>query len=267
MPANTAMRRLGALRRGGVLEGTFFEPSPRPLGLARGGFVFQHTKRRGAAAIAQVLDHFPSVSIAVIGHGVMLAHVWARPRELDDIAAGLGSALRASGTTECYNTDRMPPARGDDTRLSTVDRKLVLELRKDPDRTVGEIARSLGVTRRTIERRGSRLVAAGVGSMRPRFRPSKAEGRVLVNYFVARGDARAPTSMARAFPDALLSGGAHMFIDVANLAEAESRRAAAARLEGISDIEAYLVEDILFPRAFEGWLAGHVANAPTPGAR
>jgi len=38
-------------------------------------------------------------------------------------------------------------------------------------------------------------------------------------------------------------------------------------MEGIEEIEAFLIEDLLFPPAFEPWLAGHVANAPAVGTR
>ncbi len=253
------------------MEGTFFEPSPQPLGLERGGFVFQGIRKRGVEVIAQVLEPFPSVSVAIIGHGVFLCHMWAERGRLEDVAGDLSKALGASTTTMTYHTGRMarpptmPPMPAEGAELSPLDRRLIVELRTGQDRTLGQVARRMGVTRRTIERRAARLVAEGLGAMRPRFRAAKAEGRILVNYFVSQGDDRAQASLAKVFPDAMLAGGPHVFIDVANLAEAERRRAAAEGLPGIDQVEAYLIEDILFPLAFEAWIASHVADPPSGG--
>lgn len=272
VPVTTATRRLAGLRRAGVLEGTFFEPAAQPLGLERGGFVFQDIQKRGVDDITRVLAGFPSLSVAIIGHGVFLSHIWAETGQLEGIAKRLSSALGAKATIMTYHTGRMPhpptmpPAPAADAQLSLLDRRLIVELRAGQDRTIDQVARRMGVTRRTVERRGARLVAAGLGAMRPRFRVSKAEGRILVDYFVIQGDDRARSSLAKVFPDALLAGGPHVFIDVANLAEAERRRAQAMGLPGIDRIEAYLIEDILFPEAFEAWLAGHVADPPSIGA-
>ncbi len=269
--ANSVARRLQALRRGGVLGGTYFDPRPATLGLARGGFLFEGTHLRGIQAIDEAAAEFPSVETVISAHGVVMGHLWGEAGdEIDATVERLRRAVGARRNWPCYNTARFPPHPADRVPLSKIDRRLILALRSGAGRSTPVVARALGVTPRTLQRRVDRLVREGVGDMRPRFHPGAVEGSVLVDYFVTDGDQRSVASLANAFPDRLIGpfgAPACVFVPLPNLQETERRRAQAQTLPGIRRLETFLVEDVVQPARFEAWLAPRVASPPRSGER
>lgn len=261
---NTVARRLASLERGGVLDGVFFQPWPTPLGLVRGPCILEGTRVRGAASVAEALQAFPSVEIAIVGHGVALLHVWATtPEEHAKRLHALQDALRAREVIAGPTTADLPARPIDSEGISSLDVRIILALRRRRPRGLGAIAHGLGVTARTVERRIARMARLGGGTLLPRLRPGAVEGWVLVDLLAPRADPSAVAILASAFPDALLGPmGPCVFLAMRNLEEVERRRAQAARLPGLASLESYLVEDILFPDAFETWLASHVATSP-----
>jgi DNA-binding Lrp family transcriptional regulator len=269
--ANSVARRLQALRRGGVLGGTYFDPRPATLGLARGGFIFEGTRLRGIEVIDEAVAEFPSVETVISAHGVVMGHLWGEAGdEVDATVERLRRALGARRNWPCYNTARFPPHPADGVPLSKIDRRLILALRSGAGRPTSAVARGIGVTSRTLQRRADRLVGQGVGDMRPRFHPGAVEGAVLVDYFVTDGDQRALASLVNAFPDRLIGpfgAPACVFVPLPNLQETERRRAEAQALPGIRRLETFLVEDVVQPARFEEWLAPRVASPPRGGER
>ena len=270
---NTVRLRLLALRRGGVFEGAFFEPTPEALGLVRGGYFFREVDVPSGRALESALAGSPSVSSAVSGYRAVMIHLWEDSldrlsRAADEIAA----KLRCAAPSREYLSTDFPVGDGPDTSLSPLDRRLIVALVERPPMGLAAIGRSLRVTERTAERRARRLIESRKGYMFPRFRPAKIDGSILVGYGVLKGDDRARRSLQEAFPDRILGPmGPGMRPVVAapmpNLQEAERRREAARGRPGIEVLETFLYQDVIYPRAFDVWIADRVGTAQGPAPK
>ncbi|MBI2077082.1 MAG: Lrp/AsnC family transcriptional regulator [Euryarchaeota archaeon] len=263
---NTVRARLGALRKGGVVEGAYFDPWPRLVGLVRVGWMFHGFRPGGAERAAELLREFPSVSGAPFGIDWMFPHFW---ETTDEAAAARANAFAARvGATRHerhFTSSQYPPSPADRLAPSGLDFRLMLALRRKPTRSLAAVARELRSTARTVERRAARLYRAGAGGMFPMVRPSRIEGALLVHYRLVRGDERAAGSLAKAFPDRLAGPfgrgiNAGVMGSVANLAEAEELRHRAEGLPGIDELEILPFSDIAYPSGFASYLEGHVAS-------
>ena len=107
------------------------------------------------------------------------------------------------------------------------------------------------------------MIDRRLGYMFPRVRPGRVDGGILVGYAVLVGDDRARESLATAFPDRVIGPmGPGMRPVVAapmpSLEEAERRRAAAATAPGIKVLKTLLYRDVIYPAAFDRWIAQRV---------
>lgn len=263
---NTVRARLIALRKGGVVEGSSFDPYPSVVGLVRAGWMCWGVQP-GTAEEVEARLPVGSVSVAVLGPDWLFSHIWERTdEEAARRAEEIAQAFGARSVERHYTSTNFPPRPGGLPRLSPLDRRLVVALRRGPTRSMAAVARELRVTSRTVERRAQRLIETGAGGMFPRFRIGRVEGGVVVHYLVVEGDARAAASLAAAFPDRLFGPfgtgiNAGCAVPVASLEEAERRRREAERLPGVGRLSALLCRDTIFPASFEERLDEVVASS------
>lgn len=263
---NTVRARLLALREGGVIEGSTFEPYPAVVGLVRAGWMCWGARAGDAADVEARLPR-GAVSVAVLGPDWVFAHIWESSDDAAEARAReISRAFGASSVERHYSSTMFPPRPGGVPALSPLDRRLVLALRRHPARSMASVARELKVTPRTAVRRAVRLIASGAGGMTPRFRIGRVEGAIVVHYLVVEGDGRAAGSLAKAFPDRLFgpfgSGmNAGCAVPVASLQEVERRRREAEGLPGVRKLSALLCRDTVFPASFEERIADAVASS------
>ncbi|MEA3198958.1 MAG: hypothetical protein QOE90_386 [Thermoplasmata archaeon] len=258
---NSIRARLAALREGGVLLGSAFLPRSDFLGFGRMGYGFDGVSPATPEALEEALAPFPGVELAILAHGLVFMHVWHRG-DADRLAQRIGRALDATRVWPSYVA---PPPRHAPP-LPPLDARILLALRRTPARAVSGIAKEARVSTRTLERRLQKLQAAGAGGMAPRVSLAAIEGAILVEYVVTQGDGRANAALERAFPDRVLGPFGpgvppQVAVPVANLDQAERRRAAAEREPGIARVQAILMRELVHPRAFDAFLAQAVADA------
>lgn len=269
---NTVRARLVALRKGGVVEGSAFDPYPPVVGLVRAGWMCWGVRPVNAQ---EVESRLPTgcIAVAVTGPDWLFLHIWetsddAAAKRAEEVAHEFG----ARSIERHYTSTDFPPRIGGLPELSELDRRLVVALRKGPTRSMAAVARELKVSSRTAERRAIRLIQTGAGGMSPRFRIGRVEGAIIVHYLVVEGDARAAPSLAKAFPDRLFGPfgtgiNAGVAVPVASLDEAERRRRDAERLPGVRSLSALLCRDTIFPASFDQRLAEVVASSRSRGGR
>ena len=152
------------------------------------------------------------------------------------------------------------------SRPSPLEARIILALRRAPSRPMSAVARELGMTTRTAERRAAALIKRGAGAMVPLFRPGRVEGWILVHYVPLKEDKRAAAGLVRAFPDRVVGPFGPrqiptVMVPLESLSEVERRRREAERIPGVGPLMPVLVQDVVYPRAFEGWLAPRVESA------
>jgi DNA-binding Lrp family transcriptional regulator len=270
---NTARRRIQAMTKGGVLDGYLFEPRPRWLGLVRAGHVFLGTEFDGMEELSGALQRFPFVSIAALHTNSSFLHTWHRsvPQVGKDIQA-LKAALGAKAAHQSYRSDLFPPHPSDVLPLTPLDQRLLLELRRRPDRSATSVAKALGLGRRTIGRRLNRLAGFEAGSLLPMIHPARIEGNILAVFDLDDSSQEARAQLAQAFPERLMgpTGGAThpmVLVPLSNVDEAIRRRNVASQRARLKGIRMSLLREWLFPEACDQWLAQNVQNAPPPAPK
>jgi len=270
---NTVQARIAAMRRLGVLGGPVFEPRPAPLGLVRSGFLFRGTRFSDGDALMEALADFPFISSAVLCLDHVFLHLW---HERDTVPAedakSIRDALDADEVTEGYASTRFPREDGDEVRMSPAEMRLVLALRRNPLRSMAAMAHELGLPTHTVERRAARLIQRGAGAMVPLLRLSRVEGWIVVHYIASPGNDRAASGLAAAFPDRVIGpfGSGQIptvMVPLSSMAEVEKRRWEAERIPGVGPLRAVLLQDAVYPDAFEDWLAEHVETVQSDVAR
>ncbi len=264
---NTVRVHLGALREAGVVEGPVFEPRPDLLGCERTGVFFLGWPGGDPSELARNLEPWPGVGVVVMMHQALFMHVWHDDTDLaEDEMVAIQDAVAAQAHVVDYRTSAFPPSARPPVDLTPLDWRLVMALRNGPDRSIAHVARELGITERTAERRAKRLVESGAGAMLTVIRPGRVEGAVVAEYVAWDRDPAAAPSLAKAFPERV-SGpfGPGIIPNVAvpmpSLHEAELRRVQATRFPGLSRLELMLIRDVLVPGPFEEWLRVRVGNA------
>ena len=270
---NTIQARLTAMKRGGILEGMVLEPRPTSSGLVRSGYLFEGPRFRDIGALQEVLAPFPSVSSAVLCPGFLFLHLW---HDMDQspskTAKAVAEELGATRFIEGYVSTKFPPHPADGIRPTPLEARMMLALRRLPSRSMAAVAREVRVTVRTAERRARNLIERGGSAMVPRFRPGRVEGSLLVEYVAWEGDERAAAGLANAFPDRIVGPFgrgqvSNVLVAVKSVEEMEERRWTVERLSGIGPLAAYLIQDILYPPAFESWLRVRVESVQSGWAR
>jgi DNA-binding Lrp family transcriptional regulator len=263
---NTIQARLAAMRRQGVLEGTVFEPRPEPLRLVRAGYLFSGTRVSDAEALERDLAKFPWISAAALCLDHVFVHAWHPAGEsLAVNGAAISEALGARKFEQAYDSRLFPSENPPVPRPTEVEARLMIALRKEPFRSMAAVAKATGLTERTAERRSAALVDRGAGSMIPLFRPARVEGWILVHLVARTAWENSAPGLASAFPDRIIGpfSPAHLptvMVPFRSLAELQRRRLAAERLPGMGPIEPVLLQDVVYPNAFEGWLADRVGS-------
>ncbi len=270
---NTVQARLAAMRRQGVLEGTVFEPRPEPLRLVRAGYLFSGTHVSDAEALERALANFPWISAAVLCLDHVFVHAWHPAGEsLAVNGAAIGQVLGARKFEQAYDSRPFPPEKKPAARPTEVDARLMLALRQEPFRSMGAVAKAAGLAERTAERRAAALVDRGAGSMIPLFRPARVEGWILVHLVARTAWEKSAPGLVSAFPDRIVGpfSPAHLptiMVPFRSLAELQRRRAAAERWPGMGSLEPILLQDVVYPKAFAGWLADRVGSVQPALAR
>lgn len=266
---NTVQARLAAMRKAGVLEGTVFEPRPGPLGLERSGYLFTGQGLPDGAGVVEALAGFPAVSAAVLCIGTVFLHLWHAAgadvaREAESVRKAIGCALAIEG----YHSAKFSAEEVAATTLSPSDRRLMLALRRAPSRSMSAVARDLGLSTRTVERRAERLIERGAGAMVPLLRPGRVEGCVVAQFIPGEGTTAA--SLANAFPDRVIGPFGpqqvpSVMVPLPSLAAIEARRRKAEAVPGVGPLQSLLLQDVVYPVGFEAWLAGRVESVHVLG--
>lgn len=266
---NTVQRRVSAMRAGGVVDGFLYEPQPGLLGLVRAGHSFIGGDIVDREHLLRLLAPFPFVSIAMLHADSCFLHTWhtSEASVAEDVAA-LRDALGASDALEAFVSTRLPPHPSEQLRLTPLDRRILIALRRAPDRSIAPIARAVGASRRHVARRLERFIKAGAGALVPVFHARRIEGEVIAVYD-ADPERETITSLAKAFPFRIMGPtGAGVrpmvMVPVPNLGEAVRLRAEAAALPGLGSLRVSLLRDSAFPEACDAWLEAHVQTAPPP---
>ncbi len=256
---NTVARRIRALQEGGVIEGFLFEPHPQSLGLVRAGTMFYGLPALDTASLTQLLASFPNVSMAALHADSCFLHSWHDSADgVDEDMESICQALGAQGWAPGFRLDG-----GGEARLSPLDARLLLALRRGFTRSVAEAAGSAGTTRRTAARHMGRFADGKVGSLMPMFRPGNIEGLLLAVYTPRSWDARTYGRLAKAFPDRIMGPMAPptspmAMVPVASIEEATHKRSEAQW----PDLDMAFMRDVIFPKACDAWIAKRVQNAP-----
>lgn len=265
---NTVQARLAAMRKAGVLEGTVFEPRPGPLGLQRSGYLFTGPGLPDGAGVLKALESFPSISAVVLCLGTTFVHMW-HPQSADvkRDAEAVRQALGCGVAIEGYHSGRFSEEEQSSLTLSRTDGRLILALRRNPSQSMAAVARDLGTSTRTAERRAEQLITRGGGAMVPLLRPGLVEGCVVAQY-IARPGTTAST-LANAFPDRVIGPFGpeqipSVMVVLPSVAAVESRRHEAERRPGVGGLDVVLLQDVVYPAAFEGWLAERVESVQRP---
>lgn len=264
---NTILARVRAMRKAGVLEGQVFEPRPGTVGLVRSGYLLHGTPSRDGEELLEALRRFPCISAFVQCRGVAFVHLWHDPGDSPKAAAqAVRQALGARSLIEGYVSTKFTAEENGMSRPSPFEVRMMLALRRAPTLPMSAVARELGVTTRTAERRAAALIERGAGAMVPLFRPGRVEGWILVHYVPLERDERAAAGLVRAFPDRVVGPFSPrqiptVLVPLESLSEVERRRREAERVPGVGPLMPVLVQDITYPRAFEGWLAPRVESA------
>ncbi len=261
---NTVWSRMRAMRRSGLLEGQVFAPLPEALGHYRSGYMFDGLRRLDTEKLDLALRAFPWVEWVVFARDFVFAHFWHRHPSGAAEARALGEELGAKEIVKGYASADFAREAGKPPRLTALDWKLILALRRGSSRSLAAVAREIHVTARTAERRAKRLIDARVGSMQPRLRPSKVEGWLLVEYIAWEGDARAAAALAKSFPDRVIGPFGprtvpNVAVPVRNLHEMERRAKEAEALPGVGPVDPRPIQDIVYPVSFSDWLESLVA--------
>lgn len=265
---NTVQRRLAAMRDGGALLGFLYEPRPSWLHLVRSGQDFLAPRIRDIEELRRILAPFPAVSIAALHAGSCFLHTW----HVDEGAvagdtAALKDALGAEAVRTSYVSSAWPHHPSDDIEVTPLDRRLLLGLRRGFDRSVSAVAEQVGVNRRTAARRIARLVEGECGALLPMLQPQAVDGTLFVVYDTDERSEVARAGLAASFPDRIMgptgSGTNPMvLVPCANVDEATTRHAEAARRPGLEGLRASFLRGWYFPEASDLWLRAHVQNAP-----
>lgn len=264
---NTVQRRMEALQKGGVVEGYLFEPHPHAVGLVRSGHLFEGVDVPDAGRLAERLEPFPGVSIAALHLESVFLHTWhGSSAAVDADVAALQGALDADAVYPSFRSDRWPPSPAKGLRLSGLDRLIMVALRRGTRRSVSQIAREVGATRRTVARRIDRLVEAGAGAMLPVFRPSRIQGKVIAVFESLKRSRSVMEALRREFPDRIMgpvdTGRVMVMVPMEGLDEAARRQAEVIERTPLLDLEMRFMRDCLFPMACDDWLRERVQNAP-----
>ncbi|MES2154398.1 MAG: Lrp/AsnC family transcriptional regulator [bacterium] len=256
-------QRVKKLRGAGVIDGPYFEPWPSALGLHASAYGFDSGTPRDAAALERGLASVPEVQLCVFSRSITYVIFWHDGKDAGPTLRRIEKSAGLAKPWKSFSTADFPSAPA--VNRSPLDWRIALALRRTPARSLAAVARELGVTVRTVERRARQLIETRTGAMQIRFRPSKIEGSIYAAIVVRDGDDRAPGSLAAAFPDRVIGpfGGPvrpNVGVPVANLDEAERRASEAELLPGIKRVSMYLVRDWIYPVAFDEWLAERVAN-------
>jgi DNA-binding Lrp family transcriptional regulator len=267
---NTVRARLVALGKGGVLEGAYFEPWPRLVGLVHAGWMVSGFRGRETESR---LASFPEVANAVVGLDWAFLHVWTTDdAAAQGVAARFAREVGAARLERHFTSSDFPPAPADAIEATPLDLRIALALRAPAGASLAGIARAAGATTRTVERRAKRLFEARAGGMFPRLRPARIEGAIVAHLRLAVGDARGPGSLAAAFPERLAGPwgngvNAGVAILVENLDEADRAAASVEGRPGVERVEVLLYRDVLYNEAHEPWLAAHVSRRHNPPMR
>jgi DNA-binding Lrp family transcriptional regulator len=174
--------RLQRLRDGGVIEGPFFEPWPSAFGLYASGFRFDRGTRLDATRLERALAAVPTVQLCVFSRSITYVIFWHEGRDPAPTIAALERAIGVGVPIKSFETADFPSAAP--AKLSDLGRRVVVALRRRPARALSALARDLGVTTRTVERRTKSLIERHVGALQIRFRPSRIEGSIYAAFVV-----------------------------------------------------------------------------------
>lgn len=262
---NTVQARLAAMRASGLLEGAVFEPLPAPLGLVRAGTAFD-ARGVGRAAFERALASAPNVSSAILSVDSVFFHSWHDDaRDIAPWQRRIASVLGVASARESYRSTAFPKMPSDAVPPSSLEVRLMRELRRHPGSALADVGRRLGVSGRTAEMRAKRLIERGAGAMVPLLRPGRLTGALFVQYVAWTGDERARGALARVFPQRVIgpfSSGmvASVAVCVGSADELETLREKAEAEPGVGPVTAYIMRDAAYPRAFEAWLDERFAS-------
>jgi DNA-binding Lrp family transcriptional regulator len=175
---DTIKRRLAAMRKQGVFHGTKAFPNPRLLGLRTASlhFSMQPGDRRRIAPqqvteVEGVLGVFD-----MVGGDRCIDVAYPHDTSLHEIQDRLRSLL---GVASSHFVDFATPTPG--IELSPLDWRIVRALRSKPDTSLESVAKSLGLSLRTVKRRFDRMVQEGCIDVIGLFDPGVIPGHLVVD--------------------------------------------------------------------------------------
>lgn len=187
--SDTVTSRLDRMEAAGVVVGYAAVPNLRLLGLESGTYLFRAAdegRKADALAVARKLGGLITTH-DYFGSGVCLELSYRNAEDRDARLAAVGDACEAVEVCKFFDGTSPDPVR----EPSRLDWRILAALREQPLATHVELARSLGVTPRTVRRRIARLDAEGAIQMQPLLDPSRADGLILTELFLHLDDAPA----------------------------------------------------------------------------
>lgn len=243
----TIRRRLARLRACGALQGRDIWPNLRHFGLEACSLHLEVPIHRAAPDWMKVPGVF--AAYALVGDEVCVDAYYRDQGERDDLVRHL-QALTGSPAAPMLDFP-LPAVRRIPTNL---DWRIIQALRGDADRSLPEVAQTLGVHPRTIRRRLDRLLEEGCVDLVGNFDPGAMEGQLLA-YFLVHFHAGASRSDAQAVLASLSSrwvsqwsppgGGVAHLVTVAvasSLRDVEEMRRQVESLAGVREVRSRLLQ-------------------------
>ncbi len=256
--------RLARLEAKGVIQGYEAFPNLRHLGLAQTTVHYQVDGRAKARAIEK-LPAMEGISgvFEFVGPGICVDVYYRTPSELDRRLRLISSLAEVPAPFRLFDYP-YPQAKGD---LSPLDWRILHALRKDARRSAPELARELGVSAKTVNRRVDRLVANGSIDVLPRVDFGEVADIIPVNlacHFAPGPTAPVVAAITKALgenafyawvPPSAELGNFDVFAYVHKPREIEALRTKVAAVPGVQRVDALLPCSVVFT---SDWLTGAI---------
>ena len=235
--------RVARMEKSGLIGGYDAYPNHRQLGVEVAWFYKQFDNEDTVDAALEKLEPAEGVGVccAFVGGLMCVSLVYRAQAELER-RLRLVHALAGGGDFRRLFDPELPNV---DRALTALDWRILRSLRVGANRPVGEVAKELRVSSKTVKRHLDRMAREGSLFVIPEFDPSRAEGLIFFYLLLqVEGEPGSVLSAVhRAFDDHLVSTdtltarelGTHLLLLAAkSMAQVESLRRKALAVRGVS---------------------------------
>jgi DNA-binding Lrp family transcriptional regulator len=262
-------RKTVAARLKKMTDARFYLPArldiePSLFGLVGGKFFLDVPPEMRSAATREAIFHIEGTN-GILGYAdgwdvMMYAEDERSLASRVELAKHIARASRATWNVHSAR-DYPPPPK---VKLTRLDLRLVAALMRDARAPFPRLAKALGVTARTLERRFERLRDEGAVFMLPGG-DGDATGVVFAYVSVgvpreARARDRAVGELLKLLPNHILRnlatlGRAHVFLYGRSLADLEAQAQLARKVPGVDDVEFHVMTGAWTNDAYADWVA------------